>query len=307
MNPRTYVVTTDGFLARGLIGHWLAAGHHVRVITRYPNAIKPAERLEVFQWDARTPGDWTAALEGADALVNLAGRSVDCRYHRRNRELILNSRVDSTRLLAEALKTVRRPPSVWLNAASATIYRHADDGPQDETNGELGHGFSVDVCRAWERTFFDTDIPTGIRRVALRAAIVLGRGGGVLPVFRKLALAGLAGRIGPGTQMFSWIHRDDFCRAIDWLIEHTDLDGPVNLAAPNPVTMDEFTRRLRQQIGNPVGIPLPRPLLEIGAWLIRAETELLLKSRWVTPGRLLEAGYRFTHPNLEPALHDLIP
>lgn len=211
-------------------------------------------------------------------------------------------RLDSTRILAEALAAAKNPPAVWLNAASATRYRHAEDRPQDETTGEAGHGFSVDVCEAWEHVFFETTLPAHIRRVALRTAIVLGRDGGVFPVFRRLARLGLAGRIGHGRQMFSWLHEDDFCRAIDWLITHQNLNGPVNLTAPCPVTMNTFTTALRCHLHVPFGLPLPRPALEIGAWLIRTEAELLLKSRWVVPRRLLESGFTFTHATLDSAL-----
>lgn len=294
----------NGFLGRVLQRHWLAAGHRVIVLARHPSrGIEPG--AVALPWDGRTAGGWCTALEGAAVLVNLAGRSVDCRYHARNRALIFASRVDSTRILAEALASAKNPPSVWLNAASATRYRHAEDRPQDETTGEAGHGFSVDVCEAWERAFFAPALPPRIRRVALRTGIVLGRDGGVFPVFRRLAHAGLAGRIGDGRQMFSWLHADDFCRAIDWLIARPNLTGPVNLTAPCPVPMNQFTATLRRRLCVPVGLPLPRPVLEIGAWLIRTETELLLKSRWVVPRRLLESGFTFAHTTLDSALTHL--
>lgn len=304
MNHRTFVIAGgNGFLGRTLARHWLAAGHRVIALARNAASGTPAG-LQTLPWDGRTPGPWRAALEDADVLVNLAGRSVDCRYHARNRAGILASRLDSTRALAAALGAASRPPPVWLNAASATIYRHAEDRPQDETTGETGHGFSVDVCQAWERAFFEPALP-GIRRVALRTGIVLGRDGGVLPVFRRLARCGLAGRIGSGRQMFSWIHEDDFCRAVDWLVDHCGFEGPVNLTAPCPVSMDRFTAELRRRLRQPAGLPLPRPLLEAGAWLIRTETELLLKSRWVVPRRLLESGFPFTHSTIASALADL--
>lgn len=294
----------NGFLGRVLQRRWLAAGHRVIVLTRHPSrGIEPG--AIALRWDGRTPGPWRSALEGAEILVNLAGRSVDCRYHARNRAAILASRLDSTRVLAEALATADNPPLVWLNAASATRYRHAEDRPQDETTGEVGHGFSVDVCEAWERALFAPVLPPQIRRVALRTAIVLGHDGGVFPVFRRLARLGLAGRIGDGRQMFSWLHEEDFGRAVDWLIAQPSLAGAVNLSAPCPVPMNTFTAALRRQLRQPIGLPLPRPLLEVGAWMIRTETELLLKSRWVVPRRLLESGFTFTYTTLGAALTDL--
>lgn len=303
--PSTRVIAGgNGFLGRVLQRHWLAAGHRVIVLARHPSrGIEPG--AEVRPWDGRTAGPWRAALEGAAVLVNLAGRSVDCRYHARNRAAIFASRLNSTRALADAMASANNPPSVWLNAASATRYRHAEDRPQDEATGEVGHGFSVEVCEAWENAFFAPALPAGIRRVALRTGIVLGRDGGVFPVFRRLARCGLAGRIGHGRQMFSWLHEDDFCRVIDWLVAHPNLHGPVNLTAPCPITMNAFTSALRRHLRVPVGLPLPRPVLEIGAWLIRTETELLLKSRWVIPRRLLESGFTFTHTTLDSALNRL--
>lgn len=300
--PTTFVIAGgNGFLGRVLQRHWLAAGYRVIVLARNSSrGIEPG--AVALTWDGRTAGDWRAVLEGSSVLVNLTGRSVDCRYHARNRAAIFASRLDSTRILADALAAAKNPPAVWLNTASATRYRHAEDRPQDEATGEVGHGFSVNVCEAWERVFFEATLPANIRRVAMRTAIVLGRDGGVFPVFRQLACLGLAGRIGHGRQMFSWLHEDDFCRAIDWLIAHPNLNGPVNLTAPCPVTMNTFTTALRRHLRVPFGLPLPRPVLEIGAWLIRTETELLLKSRWVVPRRLLESGFTFTHATLDSAL-----
>jgi uncharacterized protein len=301
----TFVIAGgNGFLGRVLQRHWLAAGHRVIVLARNSSrGIEPG--AVALPWDGCTAGAWSAALEGADVLINLTGRSVDCRYHARNRAAIFASRLDSTRVLADAVGSAKKPPAVWLNAASATRYRHSEDRPQDETTGEVGHGFSVEVCEAWERAFFEPALPPHIRRVALRTGIVLGRDGGVFPVFRRLASAGLAGRIGHGRQMFSWLHEDDFCHAIDWLIAHSNLTGPVNLTAPSPVPMNQFTATLRRHMGVPFGLPLPRPILEIGAWLIRTETELLLKSRWVVPRRLIESGFTFTHATLDSALIQL--
>lgn len=307
MNSRSacrVIAGGNGFLGRTLQRHWLAVGYRVIVLARdTSHGIEPG--AVALHWDGRTAGEWCAALEGAGVLVNLAGRSVDCRYHANNRAEIFASRLDSTGILASALAQAKNPPRLWLNAASATRYRHAEDRPQDEATGEVGNGFSVDVCEAWERALFEPILAPHIRRVALRTAIVLGHGGGVYPVFRRLARVGLAGRIGHGRQMFSWIHETDFCRAVDWLIDRPNLSGPVNLTAPCPVPMDRFTALLRRRLHQPIGLPLPKPLLEIGACVIRTETELLLKSRWVVPRRLLESGFVFSYTTLEAALRDL--
>lgn len=309
MNPApAYILAGGGgFLGGVLARHWHAAGRRVVVLARRPESC--ARRLppgvEVLRWDGVSPGAWTQALEGAAVLVNLAGRSVDCRYHARNRAEILASRVDSTRLLADALANCRQPPPLWLNSSSATIYRHAEDRGQDERSGELGEGFSVDVCRAWEAACLERPLP-GVRRVLLRTAIVLGREGGVYPVFARLARLGLGGTVAGGRQMFSWLHETDFARAVDELCARPpERDEAINLSAPCPVPLARFQRDLRRSLRVPVGLPLPGPLLHVGAWIIRTEPELLLKSRWVLPRRLMERDFRFVHPSLPGALATL--
>lgn len=305
MKPAPRLLTGgSGYLAGRLARHWHAAGHRVVVLSRHPAAcarhLPPG--IEIMPWDGLTLGPWTRYLDGAEVLVNLAGKSVDCRYTPRNRAKILSSRLDSTGLLATALAACARPPPVWLNASSATYYRHAEDRPQDEVSGEAGAGFSVEVCRAWEKAFFTPILPPGVRRVALRTAIVLGRDGGAFPVFDRLARFGLGGSVAGGCQMFSWLHEEDFCRAVDWLITTPALEGPVNLSAPGPVPLRRFQALLRRSHHVPCGLPLPKAILRVGAWLIRTEPELLLKSRWVLPRRLLENGFRFRYPTLAHAL-----
>jgi uncharacterized protein (TIGR01777 family) len=257
-------------------------------------------------WDGETLGPWAAELEGAEAVINLAGRSVDCRYHAENRRQILESRLGSTRVLGRAIAECARPPAVWLNSSSATIYRHAEDRPMDEANGEIGSGFSVDVCLAWEAEAMAAPAPK-TRRVLLRTAMVLGRDGGVFVPFRLLARLGLGGTLAGGRQYMSWLHDADFARAIDWLIAHREVEGPVNLAAPNPIPNAEWMRLFRERFGPGIGLPAARWMLEIGAFFLRTETELLLKSRRVVPGRLLAGGFRFEHPTVASALDDLRP
>jgi uncharacterized protein (TIGR01777 family) len=247
-------------------------------------------------------------IDGADVLVNLAGKSVDCRYTARNRAEIFRSRLETTAELGRAVARAETPPPLWLNASTATIYRHADDRPQTEADGELGSGFSVDVATSWERTFFDAARP-GVRQVAMRTAITLGDGSALTPLamLTRFGLGGpqLGGKSGGGRQRFSWVHLDDVFRAMRFL-ESSDLAGPVNISSPHPSTNREVMATLRRVLGVPIGIPLPRVALELGAIAIRTETELILKSRWVLPARLLDAGFVFDYPELEPALRQIL-
>jgi uncharacterized protein (TIGR01777 family) len=256
----------------------------------------------------------TRLVDGADVLINLAGKSVDCRYTEKNMAEIFRSRLETTAELGRAVAAADVPPPVWFNASTATIYRHADDRAQTEEDGELGHGFSVEVGKAWEKTFFDA-ARDGVRQVALRTAITLGHGSALTPLVR-LARFGLGGPQlgGPsnrgaglrgGRQWFSWVHLDDVYRAIRFLEQH-ELDGPVNVTSPNPATNREVMRTLRHVLGVPFGIPLPRIALELGARVIRTELELILKSRWVLPKRLLDAGFEFRYPDLEQALRQIL-
>lgn len=253
-------------------------------------------------------GAITRLVDGADVLVNLAGKSVDCRYNARNRAEIFRSRLETTAELGRAVGAADAPPPLWLNASTATIYRHADDRPQTEEDGEIGSGFSVAVATSWEKTFFAA-ARAGVRQVAMRTGITLGDGSALKPLemLTRFGLGGpqLGGRSGGGRQHFSWIHLDDAFRAMRFL-ETTDLDGPVNFTSPHPSTNREVMATLRSVLGVPVGIPLPRIALEVGALVVRTETELILKSRWVLPKRLLDAGFVFEYPHLEGALRQIL-
>ncbi|HYP09761.1 MAG TPA: TIGR01777 family oxidoreductase [Bryobacteraceae bacterium] len=261
-------------------------------------------------WDSL--GD---TLEASDVCINLAGRSVNCRYHAENRREILASRVQTTLAIHSTLARLRRPPRLWVNASTATIYRHALDRPMDEMSGELGGNevgapytwkFSVDVAKAWERAFFGTKT-RGTRQVAIRSAMTFSPDrGGVFDVLLQLVRFGLGGTQGTGTQFVSWIHETDFCRAVDLIVQREDLSGAINLASPNPLSNREFMRELREAWGTRVGIPVPTPLLEMGALLRRTESELVLKSRRVVPRVLLDAGFEFTYPEWTAAARDLV-
>ncbi|MFN3651403.1 MAG: TIGR01777 family oxidoreductase [Armatimonadota bacterium] len=291
-----------GYLGAFLVRHFVERGWEVVVLSRRPERVTGARGV---YWDGGTVGEWARELEGAAAVMNLAGRSVNCRYHAPNRREIYESRLRSTAAVGAAIAACAEPPPVWINSSSATIYRHALDRPMDETTGEIGTGFSVDVCLRWERALADAPTP-GTRKVALRSALVLGPGrGGVMEVFQRLARLGLGGTMGRGDQFVSWVHADDFCRAVEWLIEHPELEGPVNCAAPSPVPNREFMRLLRRACGVPFGLPAADWMLEIGAYLLNSETELLLKSRRVVPGRLLASGFELRYPHPAEALEDL--
>ena len=294
-----------------LLARSLAAdGHEAVVLSRKPGKAP----WRVVGWDAETVGNWAAEVDGADAVVNLAGRSVNCRYTAANRRLILDSRVRSTRAVGDAIARAARPPRVWLQMSTATIYAHRFDVPNDEATGILGGSepdapdtwrFSTDVAGAWERAAEDAVTPH-TRKVLLRTAMVMSPDrGGVFDTLLGLVRWGLGGTAGDGRQYLSWIHEHDFVRAVCWLIERDDLRGPVNLAAPSPVPNGEFMRTLRRAWGTRVGLPATRWMLTVGAWLMRTETELVLKSRRVVPGKLLAAGFVFRFPTWDAAAADL--
>lgn len=287
-----------------------AEGHEVVVLSRHPRSAP----WRVAAWDAKTPGDWTQELDGADAVINLAGRSVNCRYNAENRRDILESRVDSTRIVGEAIAATPRPPRVWLQASTATIYAHRYDAPNDEATGILGGAesnapdtwrFSIAVAKAWERALEEAAVPN-TRKVALRSAITMTPDrGGPFDVLLGLARRGLGGRSGDGRQYVSWIHEEDFVRAVHWLIANDQIAGIVNLAAPNPLPNADFMRALREAWGISFGLPAAAWMLEIGAVFLRTETELILKSRRVVPGRLLQHGFTFHFPTWPEAAQDL--
>lgn len=291
-----------GFLGQILTQYAVDQGHRVTVLSRKAYPDQPNVRY--VEWDGKEAGPWMLALEGATALINLAGRSVDCRYIAKNKADIYASRLDSTRILGEAMALCEQPPKVWINLSSATYYRHAEDSAQDENTGEAGTGFSVDVVQQWEHTFFEAQVPA-VRKVALRCAMVMGPQGGPFPVLRSLAQWGLGGAAGNGHQYVSWLHHLDFARIIQYIIQCPQLSGAVNASAPDPLPNRVFMQVLRKAHGIPFGINLPKPGIRLGAWLKRTEAELLLKSRWVLPSRLQEAGFDFLYPTWAGACRSL--
>ncbi|GAA2851476.1 NAD-dependent epimerase [Actinoplanes cyaneus] len=285
-----------------------ADGHDVVVLTRSPRGERQVH------WDGSTLGDWAAEIDGSDVVINLAGRSVSCRYTRENLAAMMNSRVESARVVGDAIAAAARPPKVWLQMSTATIYAHRFDAPNDEHTGLIGGhepgvpgywSYSIRIAQNWEAEQERAATPH-TRKVALRSAMVMSPDrGGVFDVLSRLARLGLGGPVAGGRQYVSWIHDQDFVRAIRFLIDHDDLTGAVNLAAPTPLPQREFMRDLRSAWRIPFGLPATRPMAELGAFALRSDTELLLKSRRVIPGRLTEAGFTFDHPRWQTAAADL--
>lgn len=291
--------------------HFHAAGHEVIVLSRHAFGAP----WKVITWDGRTRGAWSETLEGCDVCVNLAGRSVNCRYTAPNSREIYESRINATRILGEAIATLSSPPRVWLNASTATIYRHALDRAMDEATGELGGdepgasstwNFSIKVARDWEAEFFSAATPR-TRKVAMRSAITMNadRESAFSQLLRLVRL-GLGGTIGSGRQFVSWIHEIDFVRAVEWIILNESLEGVVNIASPHALPNRDFMRELRAAWGQPVGLPATAWMIEAATMVMRTESELVLKSRRVAPGLLLEAGFRFEFPEWREAARDLV-
>jgi uncharacterized protein (TIGR01777 family) len=293
-----------------ILNRALTAAHHdVVVLTRRP------QRDREVHWDGETLGPWTEAIDGSDMVINLAGRSVSCRYTPANLQAMMDSRVHSAQVVGEAIAAAAQPPRVWLQMSTATIYAHRFDAPNDEATGVIGGAepgvpgywaYSVEIAKAWEWAQERAETPS-TRKVALRAAMVMSPDrGGVFDVLLRLARLGLGGPVAGGAQYVSWIHDRDFVRAVEFLAERDDLAGPVNVAAPAPLPHRAFMRALRAAWGVPVGLPATKWMAEIGALAMRSDTELLLKSRRVVPGRLVEAGFAFDHTQWPEAADDLV-
>jgi hypothetical protein len=306
----------SGQVGRMLAAYFQERGHFVTVLTRGPYTAP----WQTVHWDGEHLGPWVETLEGADVCIHLSGKSVNCRATKKNRKALYDSRIGPTKLLHRALATLEEPPHLWMNASTATIYRHALDREMDEATGEIGGGekisahrrapkkwdWTVGLVKAWEDAFFST--PTRrTRKVALRTSLVFSpMPGNIFMVLSNLVRFGLGGTQGSGRQYVSWMHEADFARAVEFLIEHEEMDGPVNLAAPNPLPNREFMAALREAWNRPNGVWAPAPLIELGALLLRTESELVLKSRRVVPGRLLDAGFGFEFPEWPEAAADLV-
>ncbi|WP_203248926.1 TIGR01777 family oxidoreductase [Sporosarcina beigongshangi] len=294
MKKKIVIAGGTGFIGQYFEEKFTDLGYEAIIISRQPRHLSWTDRTSIVD-----------ALEGAEMLINLAGKSVNCRYNEKNKKEILDSRTETTHILGQALVACKNPPSLWINSSTATIYRHAEDRPMSEVSGEIGTGFSVDVAKAWEEALFTFDLPQ-TRTVALRMAIVLGEDGGVMEPYRNLVRFGLGGVQGSGKQMFSWIHVEDVFRIILFLQENKQLNGVFNCSAPQPISNREFMAQLRKSMDRRIGLPSPKWMLEMGAVFMRTETELILKSRWVVPERLEKHGFKFTFSTIEEALRDIV-
>ncbi|MEP7237954.1 MAG: TIGR01777 family oxidoreductase [Ferruginibacter sp.] len=294
MIQKIVIAGGTGFVGKYLNKKFATAGHEVIIISRNKSHISWANTSLINE-----------ALENAAILINLAGKSVDCRYNEKNKKEIYDSRIDTTKILGDAILNCKNPPPLWINSSTATIYRHANDRPMTESGGEIGTSFSVNVATNWEKAFFDFKLPE-TRQVALRMAIVVGKNGGVIKPLKNLVRFGLGGKQGSGKQMFSWIHIEDLYRIITFIQQHNELSGVINTASPNPVSNKTLMQLLRKNMGAGFGLPAPVWLLRMGAVIIKTETELILKSRWVIPERLLTAGFQFQYPEIDIALKQIL-
>jgi uncharacterized protein len=294
MKKKIVLAGGTGFVGKYLQQKYTALGYEVIIISRGEKYVAWSNSTAIIN-----------SLEHAEILINLAGKSVDCRYNEKNKKEIYDSRIDTTNALGEAILQCKNPPPLWINSSTATIYRHAEDRPMTEANGEIGTGFSVDIATAWEKTFFDFSLHK-TRQVALRMAIVLGKDGGVMHPLKTLIRFGLGGRQGKGNQMFSWIHIEDVHRVIEFIHQNKFVTGSINVSSPNPVVNNAFMQIFRKVMRISFGLPTPAWLLKIGALIIKTETELILKSRWVIPQKLMDWNFSFTFKTIDKALENIL-
>lgn len=296
------IAAGTGFLGQVLINYFIEKYDEIVILTRGKSKIEG--KIRFTNWDAKTFSGWENELENAAVLINLAGKSVDCRYTQANKREILLSRIESTKILNQAVLQCKNPPKHWLNSSTATIYRFSLNKKMDEVNGEIGNDFSMNVAQSWEKALFKTETPQTLK-TALRTSIVLGKNGGAFIPLKRLAQFGFGGKQGKGNQQISWIHERDFARAVDFIIQKK-ITGVVNVVSPNPIANVDFMKILRKAVGQFVGIPTPFFLLKIGAFLIGTEPELVLKSRNVIPKKLLDNGFQFEYNTLENTFKNLL-
>jgi len=293
------IAAGTGFLGKNLKNYFIGKSHQVYILTR-----NPKHKNEIY-WDAKTLGEWKDIFENADIIINLAGKSVDCRYTDKNKKEIYSSRIESTKVLQQAVNGCINKPKVWLNASSATIYIHSETHLNTEENGVIGDDFSMNICKSWESEFFKVKTEN-VRKVALRTSIVLGNNGGAFPKLKMLTKLGLGGKQGRGDQNVSWVHIDDFCKAVEFILEDENLSGPVNITASVPLSNEEFMMKLRKSMKVPFGLNAPVWQLEIASVFLKTQTELLLKSRNVYPEKLIKKGFGFLFPTVESAFQNLM-
>lgn len=293
------IAAGTGFLGKNLEKYFTDKGNQVYILTR-----NPKRENEIF-WDAKNLGEWKNWIENSDILINLTGKSVDCRYTEKNKKEIYNSRIESTKVLQQAIDECVNKPKIWLNASSATIYVHSETHLNTEENGIIGDDFSMNICKSWEKEFFKVKTEN-VRKVALRTSIVLGNNGGAFQKLKTITKLGLGGKQGRGNQNVSWIHIDDFCRAIEHIINNENIVGEINITAPNPLSNEQFMRKLRKEMKIPFGLSAPVWQLEIASIFLNTETELLLKSRNVYSEKLIRNGFEFIYPIVEKTFKNLV-
>lgn len=292
-----------GYLGQVLSDYYKSKAKEIIILSRHPHSSQDNIHYQV--WDGRTKGEWAKCLEGCDLLINLCGKNVNCRYTKKNQQEIFRSRLEPTALLGKVVAELKGPPKVWIQFASATIYRHAEDHSQDEDQGETGAGFSVDVCKAWEKTFWEVTVRE-TRKILLRVGIVFGRRDGMIPRVKNLVRLGMGGKQGTGKQYVSWIHEQDLARTTEWVFNNGTNGETYNCTSPEVIQNKDLMALFRRTMGVPIGLPAPQWLLEMGAMIIGTETELILKSRWVFPKHLLEKGFRFQFAKPEYAIRDIL-
>lgn len=296
---RILIAEGSGFLGQVLYMYFTEQNHQVVCLTRTP--LKDSD----MYWDGEHYGEWIHELNRSDILINLAGKSVNCRYNETNKRIIYDSRIKSTKILGQAIKLSKTPPKLWINASTATIYSHSEKQPNTEINGHIGDDFSMNIAKSWEKTAKEFQFNGLTRLVLLRTSIVLGKNGEAYDTLKTLVKFGLGGKQGKGNQMVSWIHELDFARGVDFVIHNKELEGPVNLTSPNPIQNRYFMEAFRDTQNKLFGLPQPTCLLHLGARILGTEAELLLKSRYVIPEKLLKSEFEFKYPTIKTALESL--
>lgn len=296
------IVAGTGFLGQVLVNYFNNSFDEIVILTRGKSRMR--DNIKYVNWNTVSLTGWENELENTEVLINLAGKSVDCRYTNKNKQEILKSRIDSTKILNEAVLKCKNPPKHWLNSSTATIYRHSEDKQMTENNGEIGNDFSMNVAKAWEKAFFETETPNTLK-TALRTSIVLGKSGGAFTPLKRLVQTGFGGKQGNGNQFISWIHEYDFARALDFVVQEKMI-GIVNIVAPKPIKNKIFMSRLRKSVKVSIGLPMSISLLKMGAKIIGTESELVLKSRNVVPERLLQKGFQFQFDTIEKTFKNLV-
>lgn len=303
MKKKIIIAGGTGFLGQLIAKDFLNKNYDVIILTRRKSETK--NNIKYINWDAKNIGNWSQELENADTLINLTGKSVDCRYTEKNKKEIINSRVNATKVLAKAIESLKNPPSLWFNASTATIYEFSYSKPMDEETGDIGNDFSMTVAKKWEKAFFDSPTPK-TRKIALRISLVLGKSGGVIPVLKKLVLFHLGGKQGNGKQKFAWLHETDMLRIIGYCIENNNIKGPINCVSTEIIDNKKFMNTFRKNMKICLGIPTPEFMVHIGAFFMRTEPELILKSRYVVPKKLTDLGFQFEYPKIDEALYNIL-